>query len=153
MEKKSILTIILIVIIILIVGFLASEFLYQSQVSVGDIKFSIPEGYHKGANNNANDINLTNGYNSIFITKYNDSDVNKHVLEMREFVKTQNHTPIITNFTVDNITVYKLTIVNNTQYYRYWFVDKDITYGIYTWDGNTNTDNLVSKLIKSTQNS
>lgn len=149
MDKKYILIILLVVILLAIgVTFYSGSF-NQNKISVGNAEFTIPDGYHKGVNNQLNDLNLTNGYNSIFFAKYDGEDVESSVDEMSAFIKNQNQTPYLTNFTVDNVLVHKLTIINNTQYYRYWFVDNGVTYCIYTWDGNANTDNLVTDLIKS----
>ena len=150
MNKKSIGVFLIILLIVLGVGFMFhSGFFNNDKISVGEMKFSIPEGYHKLVNNSANDLNLSNGYNSIFFVKYEGKNVNKSINEMNEFIKNQNRTPILSNFTVNDTLVYKVTIVNDTQYYRYWFVDGNSTYCIYTWDGNTNTDNLVTTLINS----
>lgn len=149
MNKKSVGIVLIIILVLFGIGFMTYSEFSNDKISVGEMKFSIPNGYHKGVNNSANDLNLTNGYNSIFFAKSEGSNVNKYINEMNDFIKKQNRTPILSNFTANNTLIYKVTIVNDTQYYRYWFVDGNTTYCIYTWDGNTNTDNLVTSLISS----
>lgn len=150
MGKKSI-AIIILVIILLGVGFAFYYQHYQSSTSsdtvkVGSSKFVIPNGYHAVENNGS--VNVTDGKASLCLHCHNDSDIMGHVNYYSNVKKSKNESINITNFNVNGITVYKSNLVDKKNIH-YWFMKNDELYEFYTWQGNQNTDKLVSTLISS----
>ena len=146
MKKKIILIIALVALLIIIFGAHTYTNMHtlDNKVKVGNILFNLPEGYKQISNEN-NKITLKNETSSIGIEYYNDNNITKYVKQYT----SQNDPGSIntTKFTVGDISVYKSTITNDTRYIHYWFVDNNKVYTIYTWEGNNNTDTIVSKLI------
>lgn len=148
MEKKSIIIILLVVILIGVTAFLFTHnFNGTNDVYVGNTKFYLPDGYHEGNQTEYGDVNITNGYSSVLIHNYSDNNVKKYRDDYSEYLLNNNATPELRNFTVDDITIYKTTIVNNTQTMHYWFIKDNKTFSIYTWDGNSNMDSFIRDLI------
>lgn len=136
------------VILIIIIGFLAyTNFANQNNLKLNKTTFHLPEGFHENGLTTTGDVNVTNGYESIYFHEYNNSDVKNCVNSYIHERKESNFTPILTNFTAGNTTVYKTTIANQTHSIHYWFVKNDNVYSVYTWDGNKKTDKLVTDLI------
>lgn len=148
MDKKWI--IIICVIILLAVGLIAfySFSNQNNEISVASTKFQIPDGYHEVASNKDGVINLTNGTHEIFIGKYNDINVNKHIKTYVDYNKKKNITTNISNFTVGKTVVYKSNL-NNSSAVHYWFVKNKNTYDIYSWNHNSEIDSKTIKLIES----
>lgn len=153
MEKKSILMILIVVILIVTVGFLSFNQFTNSEnhVAVGDATFILPEGFYKGTPNNSGDINITNGYDTLFLKVYNDSNMTKHAKEYSTNKHKQNNNSVVKfkNFTVGDVLVCKATVVNESSTVHYWFDYHGKTYSIYTWSASNKIDNIVTDLIKS----
>ena len=148
MDKKWI--IIICVIILLVAGLIAfySFSNQDNEIKVGSTKFQIPDGYHEVASNKDEVINLTNGTHEIFIGKYNDININKHIKSYVDFNEKRNITVNISNFTVGKTLVYKSNL-NNSSAVHYWFIKNKNTYDIYSWNYNPEMDSKTIKLIES----
>ena len=83
------------------------------------------------------------------IVKYNDNNVKKHVNDYKSYKEKSNYSISVSNFTVNNITIYKSNIVNDTNYLHYWFVYEGKVYSISTEDGNKNMDSIITELVRS----
>lgn len=150
MDKKWIALIC--IIILLVVGLIAyTSFMNQgTKVKVGDATFKMPDGYHLG-NSDKNMANLTNGTKNIYIKKYDDKNVKKHIDSYINQSKQNNKTVKISNFTVGKTLVYKSNL-NNSSTVHYWFVKNNKTYTIYSGDKNPEIDSITIKLIESVSN-
>lgn len=148
MNKKWI--VIICIIILLVVGFIAfSNFTnHETEVKIGDATFKIPDGYHISKSENNKTINLTNGKNDIYIYKYNDKNVKKHVNSYINKTEQNNKTVKISNFTVGKTLVYK-TNINRSNTVHFWFVKNNATYEIYSWDKNPQIDSIATKMIET----
>ena len=149
MEKKTILILVIGLVLVIIGGALFTTFNNNSQVSVGDAVFKLPSGFHKGQSNSAGDINITNDYDSAFIKEYETDNITKVIKDYKNYKNDENHTVKISNSTINNITVYKSSVTNETYTIHYWFVYKNKVYSIYTWGGGKNFDSIATDLIKS----
>lgn len=150
MKSKSIL-IIIIVVILAIIGVMAftSSTNDGSQVKVGDATFKMPSGFHEGASNSAGDVNITNGYDTVFIKEHNTNNITQVIKEYKKYKHKENRTVKITNSTINNIPVYKSDVKNESYTIHYWFVYNDKVYSIYTWGGDSNFDSIATDLINS----
>lgn len=149
-DKKYIIPIL---IIILIIGGGLGLYI-TSQFQVGTTYFSLPEGYHAKTHNNGV-VNLTNGKDSLILNEYSSNHTDeKFPLNYYKTTKEkQNVTVKLENFSVYNIKVYKASITNGTDIYHYWFSKDGKVYEIASYNGNQNTDELVTTLIKSMRSS
>lgn len=148
MNKKSILLIV-IVIIVVIGGVIAfTTFNNNSQVSVGNAKFKLPSGFHEGTLNSAGDVNITNGYDTVFIKEHNESNITKCLKDYKKYKRDNNRTVKISNFTVNNTLVYKTTVKNESTIH-YWFEHNGKVYSIYSWSKNNNFNDIATDLINS----
>lgn len=148
MNKKSI--VLICVILIIFIGFLAyTNFTNQNDLKFNKTTFHLPDGFKEKGLTVSGDRNVSNGYESIYFHEYNNNDINNYVNNYIHERNESNFTAILTNFTVDNTTVYKTTIVNQTHSIHYWFVKNNNVYSIYTWDGDKKTDKIVEDLIRS----
>lgn len=134
---------------IAVCSFLAYSVFTQKQITTESTRFNIPSGYHENGSNEFGDIRITNGTDDIYVAEYNDSNINYYIKTIETLLDSKNITYSITNFTYNHVLIYKLTVVNDTNYIRYWYNDGGRTYCIYTWDGNLNMDDIVFKLIES----
>ena len=150
MKKYSMIAI-LIAIILLAGGFMIYNNYKQPHVKVGDIDFVIPEGYNKSGFNNLGHITLKNENNSIYLASYNTTNISEYINQYKNNLLDNNESIIITNFSVDNISVYK-SINNQTKAEHYWFVKNGKMYTIYNWEYNPNMDKIFEELLKSSFN-
>ena len=148
MEKKSIIIIIIALILVIIGAIAFTTFSNSSQITVGDATFEIPSGFHEGTLNSAGDVNITNGYDSVFIKVHNHSNITKAIKDYKKYKKENNQSVKVSTLNIDNIEVYKSTVTNESHTVHYWFVYKDKVYSIYTW-GSENIDDIATDLIKS----
>lgn len=146
--SNKILILAAVLVFLFIAGFalLTDSLNIQTEVTVGDSVFTIPEGYHKGLTNSNGDISLTNNRDSIFIKEYNKS-ITQCVNSYQNYKKARNYDINVEKFTVDNISGYKSSISNETNIH-YWFAYNKKTYCIYTWDDN-NIDDIAIELMKT----
>lgn len=156
MNKKSILMSAIIIILLLVIGFLVFNQPSSNDNSddhekflVGEASFTIPEGYNVSNQHNDGEVNLTNGNTTLYMVEYNGDNLTKYVNKSIDYVKSQGLNPIVSNFTIENTFVEKLTIDGKNNYLRYWFVNEDKTYCVYTFTGDSSIDNTVNYLIKS----
>lgn len=156
MNKKYVLMGAIIIILLLVIGFLlfnqpmtSSNTSEHEKVAVGQANFSIPEGYEVSDIHNDGEVNLTNGHTSLFMVEYNGNNLSKYVNETVTYLESDNLNPIRSNFSIENTFVEKLTIDGKPNYLRYWFVDNDKTYCVYTYTGDGSIDNTINYLIKS----
>ena len=151
MDKKYIL-LIFIFVILLILGFFiySSNTLNRSDViQVGTTNFTMPEGYHIGEKNTFGAISITNESNTIFLLENNGTNVQGYIDIYRKILIDNNESINITCFNIDNMEIYKIISLNNTQNIHYYFIKNNKTYDVYTWDGNPKMDSTVIKLIES----
>ncbi|WP_405269099.1 hypothetical protein [Methanobrevibacter sp.] len=146
---------VIIIILLCVIGFLVfnqpttnNEDTHE-KVSVGEASFTIPEGYNISDIHNDGEVNLTNGNTTLYLVEYNGNNLTKYVNKSLEYVESQNLKPIVSNFSIENTFVEKLTIDGKENYLRYWFVDNDKTYCVYTFTGDGSTDNTINYLVKS----
>lgn len=147
MEKKY--KIIILILMILVVGG-SIVYYYQSTenvLQVGDVKFKVPNEYKIGELNVEGNPTITDGVNSIYFTYYDDTNISKIVKNYTKERESQNITIVQSNFTVNNLMVYKT--YSNQGASHYWFLFNGKTYSIYTWKETFNIDNIVSNLISS----
>ena len=142
--------IIVCIIILLVVGFIAFNTFtnHETEVKIGDSTFQIPEGYHIEKSKKDDVTNLTNGTNNIYIQKYDDKKVKKHIDSYINKTKQSNKTVKISNFTVGKTLVYKANI-DRSSAVHFWFVKDNTTYAIYSLDKNPEIDSITTKLIES----
>lgn len=148
MEKKYLLIIFILVVIIGFMGYV-QFFQAEEQIEVGDVNFTLPNGFHQGTPNSQGDINITNGTVSIFIAKYDGTNVTPYINRYQDNVNKTNNTVSSSNFTIDDINVYK-SVNEGTGSKHYWFVKNNNVYSIYVWSDYENIDNIIFDLIKST---
>lgn len=148
MNKKSIL-IIAIALILVVIGFMAFTTDNSSQVRVGDALFELPTGFHEGTPNSAGDVNITNGYDTVFIKEYNQSNITKCINSYKNYKKTTNNSVKLSNSSIGDTEVYKSTLANQSNAIHYWFVYKDKVYSIYSGKDSSNIEDIAPDLIKS----
>lgn len=148
MEIKKIIGILIIVLIIIICGVTLFNS-FNNDVTVGNTTFSLPNGFQNAGFTDSGNVNISNGYESIYIHEFDDNNITKHVNEYVNDRIENNFTSNLTNFTVGNKVVYKTVIINQTHSMHYWFINDNKTYSIYTWDGIPKMDQIVSDLILS----
>ena len=151
MENKTILAILVIIIILLIIGFVGYTFFtnQNEKIKIDNVDFNLPEGYHQTKSlNNDDEINITNGFNTMLLSKCDANNARKNVYDYKDYKLKENLSVRVSNFTVNNITIYKAVVVNHTNTIHYWFDYGNKTYTIYTWNGNENNDKVVSELVK-----
>lgn len=150
MEKKYILIIIIIIVLIAIP--LAVIYTDSSnQVQIGSNTFKLPQGFKVVDSSKSDVVNITNGYDTIYLKECGDNDITKYVNKYVKDIKDNNKTAKTKNFTVDNVIVYKSTVVNNTHTIHYWFEHNGKVYTCYTYDANKNTEDIVTDLIKNSK--
>ena len=132
MDKKWIALICIIIIVVIALGAFYT-FSTPDKVKVGDSTFKIPEGYHVDKSEDNNVTNLTDGKHNIYIKKYDDKKIQKHIESYINRSELKNKTVKISNFTVGKTLVYKTTL-NGTNTIHYWFVKNNNTYNIYSGD-------------------
>ena len=96
--KKKLISIILIIILV-IVGLMV---FYQhndskNQIKVGATSFTLPEGFYQGSMNDANDYNITNGYDTLFLKECGNKNISKYINEYKNYKNrgTDNKSVII----------------------------------------------------------
>ena len=147
MDKKWIALICIIIIVVIALGAFYT-FSTPDKVKVGDSTFKIPEGYHVDKSEDNNVTNLTDGKHNIYIKKYDDKKIQKHIESYINRSELKNKTVKISNFTVGKTLVYKTTL-NGTNTIHYWFVKNNNTYNIYSGDKNPKIDSIVVNLIET----
>lgn len=155
MEKNFKTVVIIIFIFILIFMGCMLYYNYENsldkKIKVGETDFIIPNGYHEGKSNITGVVNLSDGdSNSIFLKENDDTNISNLVNGYESTVLEKNFTPIHSNFSIDGVDIYKLS-VNNTNTNHYWFKHGNKVYEIYSWNKNDNLDTIVSNLIASTK--
>ena len=147
MKKTHIVLCLLIIIILIIIGtVLFNNSVEKNQVQIGNTIFSMPSGYSIRQSNET-EANITNGFNTIIISKCNNNTIQKQIDDYKTLKEKDNNTIYVTNITINNLIVYKATVTNNTSYIHYWFKYNDETYTVYSWNANKNMDEIVSELI------
>lgn len=147
MKKKYI----FIGIIVIILLFVASFFTYNAQftdnkVNIGGTNFTLPEGYHEGLKNELGATNITNGTHTVFISKYNDSYINKYKSDYYNYKTNSGKNVSNSSFTVESTEVFKSSTVDSS---NYWFLHRDNVYTIYSWENNPKMDTIVFELVQS----
>ena len=117
----------------------------QNIVNIDGDNINLPEGYFQGKINKFGAINITNGNNSIFVSKVDGVNVDKYLDDYMN--RTQNQTVDIENTTINGTIVYKTEDGSAAENIHYWFVKNNKTYEIYTWDGDKNIEGIVNGLI------
>lgn len=138
------------IIILLVAGFIAFNTFtnHETEVKIGNSTFQIPDGYHIEKSGKEGVTNLTNGTNNIYIQKYDNKKVKKHIESYVNKKNESNKTVKISNFTVGKTLVYKATI-DHSSIIHYWFVKNNTTYMIYSLEKNPGIDSTTTKLIES----
>lgn len=152
MENKTSLIIVVVVAIFLIFGFIGYSYFsnQNNHVTISNVVFTVPEGYNQIDYLSENEVNMSNGYNSMILLKCNTTGIQKNIHDYQKYKNNHNYSSEISNFTVNNITVFKVVILNNTDITHYWFDYNNKTFSVYSWDAtNKNSDDFVSKLINS----
>ena len=153
MEKKSILMILIIIILVVVIGaFAYNQFSGQNtQLKVGSSTFNLPDGFYEVNSSMPDVVNISNGYDTFLLKECGNDDATKYAKKYVKDVKDNNQSAIIKNFTVDDVVVYKSSIVNNTHNFHYWFNHNGKAYTIGTYQGSNNMDNIVKDLIKKSK--
>lgn len=122
----------------------------DSTFQVGKSTFKLPEGYKEAEYDQPNSVKISNGENEVFISAKDDTDnLDDKVHSFAKSFDKDGRPTIITNFTVDNVFVYKLNLENDTHDCYYWFKNNGEVYDIYMWDGNDKIETIVFDLIRS----
>ena len=147
MKKTNIVLGLLIIIILIVIGIVVyNNSIEKDQIQIGNTIFSMPEGYSIKQSNET-EANITNGFNTFFISKCNNNNIKKLIDDYKTLKEEDNCTIHESNITINNLIVYKATVTNDTSYVHYWFNYNNETYTIYTWDANKNMDEVISDLI------
>ena len=151
MKNSKKLIIVLIFLIILGIGIFCYTQYYDSDstIQVGKTTFKLPEGYKKVDWNKTNATLISDGKNSVFISLRDNDNLSDEVHKFANVFDKDGRPTIITNFSVDNVFVYKLNLENDTQNCYYWFKNNGDVYSVYMWDGNKNIETVVFDLIRS----
>ena len=151
MNKKSIVAILLIIILLLIIGFMAFNQFNNSenQIKIGNATFILPDGFHEGTPNKAGDINITNGYDTLFLKECGKDNITKYTKQYVKNKQKNNISVHMKKFTVDDAVIYKSSITNKSNSVSYWFNYNNEVYSIYCWSANKNTDKIVTDIITS----
>lgn len=157
MKKSSIIIIIVLIIIAILIGYTFYEHNNeQNKIRIGNSNFEIPNGFHEGKLNSLGDVNLTNNTHSIFLASKNQSKIQDQINGLKEYYSNINETTSQKNFKVDEVFVYNLEVIDNTNSSFndtnskfYWFEKNNEIFYIYTWDGIPNMDTIVSNFIKT----
>ena len=151
MENKTSLIIVVVVAIFLIFGFIGYSYFsnQNNHVEISGVVFTIPEGYNQVDYLSDNEVNMSNGYNSMILLKSNTTGIYKNIHDYQKYKNNHNFSSESSNFTVNNITVFKVVILNDTGIIHYWFDYNNNTFSVYSWDANKNSDVFVSELINS----
>lgn len=150
MGNRTSLIILIVVVLFLIAGFVGYTFFFnQNQVEINNVVFTIPDGYHQTDAVKDKEINMTNGNNSMILLKCTTLGIQKNIHDYQKYKSNRNSSTQISNFTVNNITVYKVSVVNDTGTLHYWFDYDKKTFSVYTWDANKNCDDFVFQLVSS----
>lgn len=148
MDKKSLILIVVCIIVFAFVFLTYTGIFNQDEsVQVGEINFKLPEGYKYIGINKYDYQTATNGLDSIYFDYYNDTNLSQHVKEYEDDCDSKNKTYVTSNFTANNIDVYKLVDSKNATHY--WFVHGDKTYTVLTWKEIFKADDIVKHLIES----
>lgn len=153
MKKSSIFIFLAIILLIIIVGFIGYNVFNTSNqdntIKVGKTTFYLPGGFYEGSSDDSGVMNITNGENTIFLSEYNDTNIQKHIEDYEIYIANKNQTMEVNNFTIDNIVIYRTDNIDNPNNVHYWFTKNNNTYEVYKWDNNDNMDSLVIQFIKS----
>lgn len=150
MVKKSSLIIAVALIILLIGGIIMYTQVFNTKhVEVEGTNFKVPNGFHVGAFNEELGTNLTNGSSSIFINKLNDTTLEKAVDDYDNYKINQSYKTLVSNYMVNDVLVYKMSLVNDSSNVHYWFNYNDDVYCIYSFNHISKLDYIVSELINS----
>lgn len=148
MEKKSLILIIVCIIVFSFVSLTYAGIIKQEQsVHVGDINFKLPEGYKYIGVNKQGYQRASNGLDTISFESYKDDNVSQHIKDYEKYCKSKNMTLNMSNFTTNNILVYKG--VTNTNSTHYWFVYDDKTYTVFSSKEAFRIDDVAHYLIDS----
>ena len=117
-------------------------------IHVGDISYTMPEGYKQGETNDLGHIAITNGSNKIFFAVYDDKSVDFLSEEYMNYTKAHNQTATVSKFTENGIDVTK-NVNDQVGATHCWFNHNGKVYTIYTWAKTPNDDKIISNLINS----
>ena len=146
MDKRILICLIAIVVIAvgLVAFFNASP---KDTVDVGDLSFKLPEGYHETTRSENGFWTISDGDDAIFLDYYNDSDAYKHVDYEVKKIENAHGTLDVSNFTVNDTTVYNTLYLSSVS--QYWFAKDGKVYNIYTWNTNDKLESDMRDLISS----
>lgn len=148
MQKKSIISILIIVLLLIVVGFIIStEYLNQEkEVNTTHATFKLPKGYHSEGLNGHGDLIITNGTDTFFIAEYEDNNMQNHINIYLNDRNQNNQTINMSNLTVDGKFVSKsINLASGSTHY--WFIKDNHVYSIYTWNKNEKIDSIFVNLI------
>lgn len=149
MLKKKLTILILILVFLLALSFIALNFTSQDEdVKIGQIYYNLPKGYHIDGINEVGDITISNGYEKVYLTYYNNQNINKYINKYKQDKENKNETVIIENFTRNNTLIYKSTDIKS-EVKHYWFIKDKKTYSIYIWEKNSDIENIFNDLFDS----
>ena len=148
MDKKSLILIIVCIIVFSFVVLTYAGIITQDEtLQVGEINFKIPEGYKSIGFVDQGFPAINNGLDSIYFDYYNDTNISNHVKDFVNDSESKNRSVVVSNFTTNDIFVYKA--VNSKNSTHYWFVYGDKTYTFFTWKETFNIDDIARNLIDS----
>ena len=150
MEKKSKYMIVIIVVMLLIFGLSSLSGYLNHTVKLGDVEFTLPEGFYKKDTGKSGKVMITDGENEITMINYDDDNIKDHIQKYEDYVNSNNQTVKIKNFKSDGVKVYKSTIKENPKVIHYWFNKDGKTYSLYTSKANDGTEEIILNLIGST---
>lgn len=125
-------------------GFIDSK----GNINVGNISYSLPEGYKQGETNNFGHISITNGSNEIFFGVYYDKTIDDLTEEYMNYTTSHNQTATKSKFTQNSLDITRY-VNDQVGANHYWFKHNGKIYTIYTWVKTPNDDEVITKLIDS----
>ena len=138
----------IIILLIIVCSMSYILFFNNHQAKIGSISFNLPQGYNLDADNKLGDKTITNGSSKIYIAEYDNGNISTQINGYIVESNRNGFNVSMSNFTINNITVYKSTLTNNSANH-YWFSYNNKIYSIYTWAETPNIDAIVFEMIKS----
>lgn len=149
LNKKIIVLGLVLLILLVAVGLVLFNSTGQNEdVKVGKIYYTLPNGYHVDGINEIGHVTISNGDEKVYLGYSNDKNIKEHIKNYKQDREKNKETLSIENFTRNNTTIYKSTVVESGVNH-YWFLKDGNTYSIYTWDKNSNMDSIFNDLFDS----
>lgn len=117
----------------------------SSEFDGKSFQVKMPKGYYLKSRNT-----ISNGSTSIKLSELNGGHICDYINNYIKIKKDKyNHEVNLNNFNIDGVTVWKATIVNNSEYANFWFEKDSILFHFITSTAHDEIDSVIMYLIKS----